>query len=111
MWRFEGSLAVVILLTPAALASPPEPPAGFGFCSAPAPPLCADKDEAYDDAGGTKACEEAVARFRNSAFAYRACLEREIKRVVIEANATIDRFKCGLKAKRRCAYATGRARK
>jgi hypothetical protein len=101
--RSEASLALLMLSMSVALASPSAPISGFDFCSAPHPPACADKDEVYGDKLQTKACQDAITHFIDEVFAYRACLQREIKRAVLETNTALDRFKCGLEAKRRCS--------
>jgi hypothetical protein len=99
---FGGFLAFLIILTPAAAVDQPEPIPGFRFCSPPPAPPCANRDTVYRDEGQTKACQEEVARFVSSAFAYRTCLQREIQKAVLETNMTIDRFKCGIASKHRC---------
>jgi hypothetical protein len=101
--RAEVCLALLIAAAPAVAARAADSAEGFRFCAAPVPPSCAERDQAYADPGQAKACEQDIARFVASAFAYRACLQREIQRAVLETNATIDRFKCGAAAKRRCS--------
>jgi hypothetical protein len=100
---FAGCLALLFVPTFAQAAGQPEPAPGFGFCWAPPPPACADKEEVYRDEAQTKACQAEVARFVNYAFVYRACLQREIQRAVLETNTTIGRFKCGMDAKHLCS--------
>jgi hypothetical protein len=107
---FGGFVAVQIVATPAA-ADQPEPVPGFRFCSPPPAPACVGKDAAYRDENQTKACQDEVGRYVNSAFAYRACLQREIQRAVLETNMTIDRFKCGIASKHRCSDEELRKRK
>jgi hypothetical protein len=97
----EGFLALVTLSTSAAFAGS-SVRMGFGFCPPPPPPACMDDSKVYGDGPETKDCQEKVSHYIASVFAYRACLLRETQRAVLEANTTIDRFKCGLRSKRRC---------
>jgi hypothetical protein len=100
----EIFLAFVILAI-AARANSTEPKTGFGFgfCPAPPPPACVDDVKAYADGPVMKDCQEKVSRYVASVFAYRTCLLRETQRAVLETNTMLDRFKCGLRAKRRCS--------
>jgi hypothetical protein len=59
-------------------------------------------DEAYNDDARIKACQQEIDRFVTNVIAYRACLQHEIERAVLETNTVIDRFKCGMASKRRC---------
>jgi hypothetical protein len=95
-------LAVFVLSISAACASPSGSSGGFSFCSSPVPPACIDDDKTYDDGPGTSDCQEKVSHYVASVFAYRTCLLREAQRAVLETNIRVDRFKCGLKSKRRC---------
>jgi hypothetical protein len=97
----EGLLALVTLSTSASFAGS-SVRMGFGFCPPPPPPACMDDNKVYDNGPATKDCQEKVSRYVASVFAYRACLLRETQRAVLEANTTMDRFKCGLRSKRRC---------
>ena len=99
----SARLALPILLTATAAAGASGPMEGFRFCAAPVAPECIAAERAYRDAAQTRACEQDVARFVASAFAYRACLQREVQRAVLETNETVDRFKCGVAAGRRCS--------
>jgi len=98
----EGFLALLILSISPACASSTGSRVGFGFCAPPLPPACIDDDKAYDDGPGTRDCKERVSHYVADVFAYRTCLLRETQRAVLETNTAVDRFKCGLKSKRRC---------
>jgi len=76
--------------------------AGFVLCVPPTPPACVNADEPFRSDAGVKACQEDVARFVNNVFAYRACLQREIARSVLETNKMLDLAKCGWASKHRC---------
>jgi hypothetical protein len=101
-WRFWRVLAIAVLWVSAGAAGQPEASIGFRFCSPPLPPACVLRDESYSDQQQTDACQQEVARFEKGAFAYRACLQREIERAVLETNTAIDRFKCGIASKHEC---------
>jgi hypothetical protein len=98
----EGLLALATIWTSGAWADS-SGWTGFGFCPAPQPPACIDDNKTYGNEAETKDCQEKVSRYVASVFSYRTCLLRETQRAVLETNTMIDRFKCGLKSRRRCS--------
>jgi hypothetical protein len=100
--RFGRTLALLILVSPPVDAGSSELRIGFGFCSVPFKPACVDADSAYNTDARTKACQEEVTLYVNTVIAYRACLLREMERAVLETNNILDRFKCGIAARRPC---------
>jgi hypothetical protein len=105
--RIFLAIAFSILSVSAASADPGQSPSGFEFCAEPIVPACIDHDQTYSDAAQRAACERTMSRFVNNALAYRACLQREIQRGVLSANAAIDRFKCRMDAKAACSGPRG----
>ncbi len=65
--------------------------AAFNFCSAPTVPKCIDKAKSKAE---KKRCEDDVKSYVGVVFQYRACLEAEIERAVLESNDALDRWRC-----------------
>ena len=78
---------------------------GLGYCAPPVTPICIDAEATYKSAVASGACEIEIQRFTKDLFAYRDCLARETERAVLQTNHAIDRFKCGVQAKRKCTQA------
>lgn len=64
---------------------------GFAFCIAPTPPACIDAARSKAD---KTACEDLVDRYVKTVFQYRACLDAETQRAVLQSNDALDRWRC-----------------
>ncbi|HYA80399.1 MAG TPA: hypothetical protein VED87_05670 [Methylocystis sp.] len=64
---------------------------GFAFCVAPAPPACIDVARTKPE---RTACEKLVSVCVRSVYQYRACLEAETQRAVLQSNDALDRWRC-----------------
>lgn len=87
--RFCVAGATTALFSTLALAQ--APPTGFNFCAAPTPPACIDAARTSEE---KKSCDEFVRAYIAAVFDYRACLEKEMARAVLESNDALDRWRC-----------------
>ena len=87
---------------PAAAQVAEKAPLGLTYCSPPQPPACAELDESFARQTALDACNAAFRRYISSVLTYRACINRELTRVVTEANAASDRFSCRYAGRRNC---------
>jgi hypothetical protein len=78
---------------------------GLGYCAPPVIPACVDAEATYRSTTASGDCEIEIQRFTRDLFAYRDCLAHETERAVLQTNHAIDRFKCGVQAKRKCSQA------
>ena len=99
---FRAFGILVLLAAWPAAANAAESSAGFEFCARPVLPVCIESDDIYGDAARIKACQQEVSRYTANVQAYRDCLLRETEKTLLETNAMIERFKCGIQSKRRC---------
>jgi hypothetical protein len=68
---------------------------GLTYCAPPLhPPECVDKDSTFQKADSVDACRQDIRTYVASIFEYRKCLAQEIRRMNLEANDLLDRFKC-----------------
>lgn len=75
---------------------------GFTFCVLPLRPSCIDAAATYATKDSVKACDEAVRRYEDSTFAYRACMGRELQRAILDVNNAVDLFKCRSTPRQHC---------
>ncbi|HMK88212.1 MAG TPA: hypothetical protein VK446_01060 [Methylocystis sp.] len=64
---------------------------GFNFCAPPTSPACIEEARTADE---KQACDEIMRAYVASVFEYRACLEAETTRAVLQSNDAIDRWRC-----------------
>ena len=100
--RIGWALAFSVLIGAPTGASAAETRRGFSFCASPFPPSCVDADSAYDSSARLKNCQDEISRYVASVLTYRACMQTETERAILETNTVVDRFKCGMAAKHRC---------
>ena len=87
---------------PAAAQLAEKAPLGLTYCSAPQPPACAEREESFARQTALDACNAAFRRYISSVLTYRTCVNRELTRVVTEANIASDRFNCRYAGRRNC---------
>ena len=76
--------------------------AGFHYCAPPSQPFCAGEEATFSRETTLAACTRSFNRYIDSVFVYRACLEKETKRAVAEANDELAAFKCRAAGRRHC---------
>jgi hypothetical protein len=86
------------------------PSRGFNHCTTPLRPVCVSRLSVYLDPEAKSACQRQTNRYVDQVFAYRACLEREIRRAVREANETSDEIRCRSQGGRQCSGAGSASR-
>ena len=77
-------------------------PQGLNYCAPPAPPACVNMEAAFATTVALGQCTAKFNQYIDQVFLYRTCLDREVKRVISEANATSQAFKCRAAGRRRC---------
>lgn len=87
---------------PAAAQFGEKAPRGLTYCSVPQPPACAEKEESFARQTALDACNAAFRHYISSVVTYRTCVNRELTRVVTEANTASDRFSCRYAGRRNC---------
>lgn len=75
---------------------------GLNYCAPPSQPGCIGLAASYATATGIAACTAQFNQYIDSVFVYRTCLDHEVKRVVSEANALSQSFKCRSAGRRNC---------
>jgi hypothetical protein len=75
---------------------------GFVHCAPPLRPVCGSRPETFRDPTVAEACRLEISQYLETVFAYRACLDRETRRAVGEANDTAGEFRCRLAGRKRC---------
>lgn len=78
------------------------PSEGFVFCARPPRPSCLAAPESYASPETAGRCRQALNRYVDQTFRYRDCLEREIRRAVIEVNEALARDRCRAARRKNC---------
>ena len=75
---------------------------GLHYCPPPRQPSCTAIEATFASEAALAACSLQFNRYVDSVFFYRACLDRETKRAVAEANTASALFKCRTAGRRKC---------
>jgi hypothetical protein len=76
---------------------------GFTLCFAPRPPACVNSPLIARETAVREACDRQITWHTDQIFAYRACLEKEIRRAVREVNDVAAIARCRKAGRSRCA--------
>lgn len=96
------AISFAFVLASPTFAQEPFAAPGLRYCAPPIKPGCVDVMDTYKSATSKMACQKEVERFVPTVFAYRACLNREMERAVLQTNETLQRFRCREKGGKKC---------